>query len=56
MNYNFCEKFQKVIEFMMQKCDMEREVTEFIEMYRFGDKVLKIEEMKQITKAFSKDE
>jgi hypothetical protein len=25
-------------------------------MYRFGDKVLKIEEMKQITKAFSKDE
>jgi len=33
--------FQKVIEFMMQKCDKEREITEYIEKCRFGDKLYK---------------
>jgi len=32
---SFCEKFQKVIEFMVQKCDKEKDVSELIENYRF---------------------
>ena len=32
---------QKVIEFMVQECDKKKEITEFIEKCRFGDKLVK---------------
>jgi len=31
----FCGKFEMLIEFMVQKCDKEKDISECIEKYRF---------------------